>query len=174
MHNVEFKVELRDPELARSIAQALGATCAAAVRQTDTYFRVPQGRLKRREADGEETEYIFYDRANRASPRLSHFRIYSETAAAERFGAQPLPVWVVVEKVREVYLLGNVRIHLDTVATLGSFLEFEAMVSRDCNVGRCHEAIAELRRAFAPVLGEPIAVSYSDMLAPDPAVDAGP
>ncbi len=107
MHNVEFKAELRDLPLARSVCKAIGATFILTLEQTDTYFRVAAGRLKKRECAGEPTEYIFYDRENRARPKLSHFTIYSEAQAVERFGAAPLPVWVVVRKVRELYMLDS-------------------------------------------------------------------
>ena len=45
MHNVEFKSELRDLELAQSICKAMGATHAEILEQTDTYYKVPSGRL---------------------------------------------------------------------------------------------------------------------------------
>lgn len=169
MQNVEFKAELRDPALARTIlrAAAIGATWIIQLAQTDTYYRVSSGRLKKRECPGEPTEYIFYDRADRTHPKLSHFKIYSETQALERFGTSPLPVWVVVRKTRDLYMLGNVRIHLDDVENLGKFIEFEALVSPQHNVARCHELIAELREALAPALGEAIATGYSDLLAQD-------
>jgi adenylate cyclase class IV len=165
MHNVEFKAELRDLALAKTVCSALNATFIGTLEQTDTYYRIPSGRLKKRECVGEPMEFIFYDRANRTRPKLSHFTIYSEQQAAERFGLQPLPIWVVVRKTRDLYMLGSVRIHLDRVEGLGNFLEFEALVSTSQNIARCHEVIAELREAFGPVLGEPIACGYSDLLA---------
>lgn len=165
MHNVEFKAELRDFALGRSICLALGATYIITLVQSDTYYRVPSGRLKRRETTGEPVEYIFYDRADRSQPKLSHFTIYSEAQALERFGVTPLPVWVVVQKSRDLFMIGGVRIHLDRVDGLGDFLEFEALVSPSQNVAKCHETIAGLRKAFGPAIGEPIACSYSDMLA---------
>lgn len=165
MHNVEYKAELRDIELARAICRALKASEIIAMEQVDTYFRIPSGRLKKRECAGEPIEYIFYDRPDRTRPKLSHFVIYTEQRALERFGIQPLPVWLTVRKRRELFMHGQVRIHLDTVEGLGRFLELEAMVSVGFNIARCHEAIEQLKQAFAPVLGEPIACGYSDMLA---------
>ncbi|MGP1272569.1 MAG: class IV adenylate cyclase [Phycisphaerales bacterium] len=168
MHNVEYKAELRDPPLGRAIARRLGATLAAELAQEDTYYRVPSGRLKRREivsTDGtREIEYIFYDRPDLTTPRLSHYVIYDEPTARERFGTRSLPIDIVVTKRREVFLTGPVRIHLDEVRSLGSFLEFEAVVSRDHPVRRCHELVADLREAFRPATGEPIAVGYADLL----------
>jgi len=165
MHNVEFKAELRDLPLARSLCRALGATWIIAMEQTDTYFRVPSGRLKKRECPGEPVEFIFYDREDRSPPKLSHYAIFSETQAAERFGLAPLPVWVVVKKARELFMLGSTRIHLDTVEGLGKFLEFESLVSPSNSAAKCHRTVADLRRRLGPALGEPISCSYSDMLA---------
>ena len=168
MHNVEYKAELRDMPLARAICQRLGATPADEMRQVDTYYRVPSGRLKRREitaADGSrDVEYIFYDRPDLSSPRLSHYVIYDEPTAAERFGTRALPVDIIVTKQRAVFLTGPVRIHLDSVDGLGSFFEFEAVVSRAHPVRRCHELVADLREAFLPVAGETISTGYADLL----------
>ncbi len=165
MVNVEFKAELRDAELARGALTRFGAVRADIFEQTDTYFRIPDARLKKRESPGEPTEWVFYDRENRSLPKLSRFTIYDEQSARERFGARPLPVWLVVKKTRELWLLGSVRIHLDDVEGLGWFLEIEALVSPRQNVAAGHKVIAELREKLGPALGEPISGGYSDLLA---------
>lgn len=169
MQNVEFKCELRDPELAASILRKLGATHIATLDQTDTYFRVTDGRLKRRESRGEPTEWIFYSRDNISRPKVSKFMIYTEEEARSRFGERPLPVWVVVSKKRQLWMLTGVRVHLDEVAGLGHFLEFEAMVSRRQNAAQRHQDIEALRVALGPTLGEPIACGYSDLIAAEAA-----
>ncbi|MEO1718313.1 MAG: CYTH domain-containing protein [Planctomycetota bacterium] len=170
MHNVEYKAELRDPELARAIARQLGATHAGDLRHVDTYYKVASGRLKRREisyADDieapPEIEYIFYDRPDQTTQRLSHYVIYDEPTAKERFGTRDLPVELTVGKMRCLFLTGPVRIHIDDVEGLGSFIEFEAVVSRAHPVRKCHELVSQLREHFRPAMGEPIAVSYSDL-----------
>src|SRR5438874_2908432 len=140
MNNVELKAELRDLAVARAICRAASASFILAFDQTDTYFRIPYGRLKKRDTDGEASEYIFYERPNRAGPKLSQFTIYSEPQALERFGREPLPVWVKVRKHRELWMHANVRIHLDTVEGLGTFLELEALVSRDHSIAQCQDA----------------------------------
>lgn len=165
MRNVEFKAELRDLPLAISVCEALGARYVGLLEQTDTYFRVADARLKKRETTGEPTEWIFYERPDSSSPKISRFMIYSEAEALERFGFSPLPVWVVVRKSRELMLLGNVRIHLDIVRDLGTFIELEAMVTKGCSESRCRESIAQIRGALGPLLGEPISSGYSDLLA---------
>lgn len=169
MRNVEFKAELRDPQIARAVARSIGAKHVATLEQTDTYFRVVSGRLKKRESviDGqaEPVEYIRYERDDRTPPRISTFQIMSEEEFRERFGSLPLPEWLTVRKRREVFMLDNARIHLDSVEGLGWFIEFEALVTRRHNVARAHETVATLRREFGPIMGEPLSGSYSDLLA---------
>ena len=167
MQNVEFKAELRDPSLARMICQSLGAAHVGKLAQTDTYYSVPDAKLKKRETPGAATEYIFYSRADRSRPKLSTYTIYTESQAIDRFGATPLPVLIVVKKVRDLYLYKQVRIHLDQVEGLGNFLEFEAVVSPAQNLAVCHGLMDELRTAFGPALGEPIACGYADLLRKD-------
>ncbi len=168
MQNVEYKAELRDVGLARGVCERLGATRVGVLRQVDTYYRVADGRLKRREtgdASGRSVEYIFYHRPNRVRPALSHFTIYDERGARERWGQRELPVWVTVRKTRELWQYKNVRIHLDDVERLGRFLELEAQVGPGCHVGQAHMLVNGLRARFGPSLGEPISQSYSDMVA---------
>ncbi|MFG0251307.1 MAG: class IV adenylate cyclase [Phycisphaerales bacterium JB038] len=167
MQNIEFKAELRDMEVARAQCRALGANCMGVLRQRDTYFRLTSGRLKRRETEGEPTEWIFYHRPDRPQARMSHFMMYTEQQALARFGSNPLPTYVVVEKSRELWLLNNVRIHLDEVHRLGRFIEFEALVDKHNDVQTCHDRIADLRESFAPIQGEMIAPSYADLVAVD-------
>jgi adenylate cyclase class IV len=170
--NVELKAELREPQLAVALVRRLGASRIGIIHQVDTYFRVPDCRLKKRQAqlDGhaEPVEWIRYERPDRTQPKVSNFRIYSEAEAIKRFGSAPLPVRVVVDKTRDLWMIDAVRIHLDDVAGLGRFLEVEVLVTPRQNVARSHARLAQIRRHLAPVLGEPIACSYSDMLEPEP------
>ncbi|MBC7771568.1 MAG: class IV adenylate cyclase [Pyrinomonadaceae bacterium] len=164
MQNIEYKAELRDFELARSIAKALGARFEGTLEQADTYFRVADARFKKREAPGTPTQYILYKRPDRTRPKISQYDVFTEEEARVRFGEAGMKAWVVVKKTREVYLLGNVRIHLDSVERLGNFLEFEAIVSRAHNVAACHAAISRLCREFLTSLGEPISCGYLELM----------
>lgn len=164
MHNIEYKAELREIDLARAACKAVGAKFVITLVQRDTYFRVPSGRLKRRECEGEPTEWIFYDRADKANPRLSSFTIYSSSEARSRFGTRPLPRLVVVNKRRDLWMVDNTRIHLDEVERVGRFLEFESLVSPGYPVAACHDRINGLREAFAHAMGEPISCSYADLV----------
>lgn len=167
MQNIELKAELRDIDLARTICKAIRATHIATLEQTDTYYRIPDGRLKKRETVGEPTEVIAYRRENRAAIRPSDFTIMSEGEAMLRYGSLPMHVWVVVRKTRELWMSGATRIHLDTVEGLGTFIEFEALVSRSNVASTALELVSQLREHFRPAMGGVIDCSYSDMLARD-------
>ncbi len=169
MQNVEYKAELRDLPLAKTICDTIGASWVSTLAQTDTYFRVPDAKLKRRECVGYEPEWIFYSRSARLEPKLSNFTIYSDAQAQQRFGTTPLPTLCVIRKKRELYMSrGGVRIHLDQVEGVGTFIEFEALVCPERNLAECHRQLDELRQIFRPVLGEGISSGYADLACSDP------
>lgn len=171
MQNIELKAELKDLELARLIVRRVGARRIGLLHQMDTYFNVPDCRLKKREAvmngHPEPVEFIRYERADRSSARQSTFTIYNEQEAAQRFGTQGLPIRTIVEKTRELWMIDSLRIHLDDVRHLGRFFEIEALVTPRQNIARCHARIAHLRRHFGPALGELISTSYCDLMESD-------
>lgn len=173
MQNVELKAELRDPLIAREVCAQLGGSLVGTMKQTDTYYRITAGRLKKREIEhvsvdgrGEiQLEYIFYDRPNTTGAKVSRFTIYNEPSYFERFGREPLPVLVVVRKVRTLYMIENTRVHLDEVEGLGRFIEFEYFVSRKHTREAGSAMLTKIRHDFRFAIGEIIDRSYSDLLA---------
>lgn len=159
--NIEIKLELRDAKLAADIARRLGGADWGVIEQTDTYYKVLTGRLKRRETRGEAVEYIAYERADRALARASTFTRMDEPTYFARYGELRRDVLCVVRKQRHLFLVRGVRVHLDEVEGLGSFLEFEAPVTGDEH--GAYEVVAELREAFGPALGEPVSLGYAEL-----------
>ena len=100
MRNVEIKCELRDRARAQQICRELGARRVGLLEQRDTYYRVPGGRLKRRESPGRADCWIAYERADDASARPSDYELLSSEQAARRFDLQALSQWAVVDKRR--------------------------------------------------------------------------
>ncbi len=163
--NIELKA--RDPDPARSLQASLdlGAEDHGWLQQLDTYFKVPQGRLKLREQDG-VAELIYYERSDEAIERQSQYRIVPIQDAdglKDALGAA-LGIIVAVEKSRRLLLWRNVRIHLDEVPGLGSFIELEAVAEPDSDLSGEYRNVAELREAL-DITGERIlAAGYSDEL----------
>jgi len=130
MRNLEFKARLDGPRAALARARAIGADLYGDLRQTDTYFYVPAGRLKLRETAGHQAELIFYHRDEEASNRASDYEIAHsrEPEALRDLLAHALGVLAVVKKRRTLLTLDASRIHLDNVDGLGHFIEFEVIV----------------------------------------------
>ncbi len=165
--NIELKATLRNPALARGVAASLADRAVEVLSHTDTYFHCHHGRLKLREIDGQGATLICYDRADQAAAKPSDYRLVEITDAAGLLAAltAALGVWLVVRKRREVYWHRNVRIHLDEVESLGSFLEFEAVLSRTADEASAYSLLVVLSRQFELSPDDLIDCSYSDMLA---------
>ena len=165
MQNIEMKTELRDLAIARMQCRMLNATRVGEFVQRDTCFHLNDGRLKRRVTRGLPVEWIYYHRPDRSRACLCNYSILTEDEARRRWNPEDLIPWVSVAKVRELWLLDSVRIHLDRINGLGNYIEFEARISRQFDVEACHRKLDILRRSFLMVTGELISVSYSDLLA---------
>jgi predicted adenylyl cyclase CyaB len=162
--NVELKARLADPEQTLARALALGAQDQGTLTQRDTYFPARYGRLKLREIDGQAAELIAYSRTDDSDAALS--RYVRATASADTAEAldSVLGTRVVVAKQRRLLLHGNVRIHLDAVEGLGSFLEFEAVLGPQDSRADGEAKVAHLQQALGISADDLIAVGYADLL----------
>ena len=78
--------------------------------------------------------------------------------------ADGLGILTEAHKRRTVYLWQNVRIHLDEVEQLGSFIELEAIVDDSCGETSARAKIDHLCKALEILPDQLIDVSYSDLL----------
>ncbi len=164
--NIELKARLHDPAAARQIAERLATAHLGVQQQTDTYYRCTVGRLKLRETEGQPAQLIGYMRPNELGAKASDYRIV-EIADAKAIRAvltETLGILAVVVKRRQIYLHHNVRVHLDEVQRLGSFLEFEAVLSDGVDAETGRQQIAWLRDQFMITHADLVNNSYSDML----------
>ena len=163
--NIELKARCPDLAAARAAALRLGATDVGVLDQLDTYFRVPHGRLKLRETTGKPAELIWYERADRAEFRGSDYRLVPvpKPAALKAALDAALGRRGTVRKRRALLMWHNVRIHLDDVAGLGTFLEFEAVLSDREDAATAHERLATLADALGVRAEDRIAQSYADL-----------
>ncbi len=174
--NIELKARLKDPAAALRIAGEFGAALHCVERQLDVYFTVPRGRLKLRRRWGGDpgaslehelpAELIAYFRADEAGARASDYVLVPLEPAPvlEEMLSAVLGVDARVEKKRTVFLHENVRIHIDEVAGLGPFLEFEAIVDEGCDDRAASEKLAHLRRVFAIADSDVVAGSYRELI----------
>jgi predicted adenylyl cyclase CyaB len=129
--NVEIKARVADLPRMRDRVVALATAPPRALEQTDTFFPVPGGRLKLRRGGDGTGELILYQRPDRPGPKESaYFRMdCPDPAGLDAILSRRLGARGVVEKRREVFLVGRARIHLDEVRDLGTYLEIEVVLA---------------------------------------------
>lgn len=173
--NIEIKARVVDLMKLRSKVSTLTLKSPQRLEQKDTFFVASEGRLKVRcFADG-SGELIAYSRTDSTGPKESAFRKLPcpDPAAMERTLSLALGIRGVVEKSREVFLVGQTRIHLDAVVGLGSFLELEVVLREDQTVEEGHRIARELLDRLEISPQDLIAVSYIDLLEIDLLEDTG-
>ena len=178
--NVELKARDPDPERSLARARALGAEDRGELRQRDTYFDAPSGRLKLREQEPGGAELIAYERADAPEARESRYRIapVKDAAALREALDAALGTTVVVDKRRRLLVWEGVRIHLDRVEGLGDFVELEGVADASSDLAREAGLVARLREELAIADEAVEATGYADLLAgvaavePDAAADA--
>jgi homotetrameric cytidine deaminase len=170
--NIDLKA--RDPQPARTLelALALGAEDRGEIAQRDTYFAGARGRLKLREQEPGDDELIQYRRSDVDEARESDYRRVSVADAPSLRDAldAALGTLVVVEKRRRLLLHESVRIHIDEVEGLGSFLELEAVAEPGSDLSAEHDRVNRLRAELEVSKDSLVAQSYSDLLLDTPDV----
>ena len=164
--NVEIKARVADPNALRARVAAAATAPPVSLGQRDTFFAVARGRLKLRRFDDGRGELIFYERDDTTGPTTSTYSRSpcSDAAGMEAVLARALGVRGVVEKRRELFMIGRTRVHLDDVRGLGHFVELEVVL------GASEPAADGEREAHAllATLGVPaaalLAPAYIDLL----------
>lgn len=164
--NIELKAQYGDLSRAQTAAREIGAELIGHLIQRDTYFNCPNGRLKLREIDGKTAELIAYARQDQAEARGSDYVVtpVADVAGLLEALTRALGVRGVVAKRRELWMWRGVRIHLDSVEALGTFVEFEAVISDGESDADGHEKLHALCTALEIEAGDIVAGSYVDLL----------
>jgi predicted adenylyl cyclase CyaB len=122
--------------------------------------------LKLREIDDDTAQLVGYFRPDGIEAKLSDYRLteVQDAQSLKQTLAAALGVLIVVDKRREIFLYDNVRIHLDQVAGLGTFLEFEAVLSEQIDADHGQQQVAFLREQFGLLPADLLANSYAELL----------
>jgi adenylate cyclase class 2 len=164
--NVEIKALCNDHGRIRRILLKKQANFIGKDQQVDTYFLARCGRLKLREGTIEQN-LIWYQRPDQAGPRTSRcilHRTERDTPLKDML-ERAMGVLVVVDKEREIYFMDNVKIHLDRVKGLGTFLEIEAQSEAgELAEEILHRQCRQLMDELGVRTGDLVSDSYSDLL----------
>ncbi|HWE34453.1 MAG TPA: cytidine deaminase, partial [Solirubrobacteraceae bacterium] len=168
--NVELKARDRDPGGSAERCVALGASDEGMLVQKDTYFGARNGRLKLREQGADGSFLIAYRRLDRAESELSDYTLapVSDPAPLAEALEAALGIVVVVSKRRRLFLWQGVRIHLDEVEGLGSFIELEAVLPDAGDLDEAEAKVAHLRAQLEIAVGDLVEVGYADLLMDGP------
>jgi adenylate cyclase class 2 len=164
--NIEFKAMCNDLGAAEAILQQHNPFFKGTDHQVDTYFNVPNGRLKLREGNIENA-LIHYVRENTAGSKSSHILLYQHQPDnnLKAILTKALGIKAVVDKQRKIYFIDNVKFHFDTVKELGTFIEVEA-IDKNGSIGK--EKLQEQCDFYAGLLnvGQDnfLSDAYSDMI----------
>ncbi|XP_014667159.1 PREDICTED: uncharacterized protein LOC106808810 [Priapulus caudatus] len=130
--NVEIKALVKNFDALRAKAAKLARAEGTLIKQADTFFVVPNGRLKLRELEGSEAQLIYYERPDAVGPKLSNYSIspVNNPQSLKHTLGQALGIVGEVKKERWLYLVGNTRIHCDRVQFIGDFMELEVVLDQ--------------------------------------------
>jgi predicted adenylyl cyclase CyaB len=165
--NIEIKAALADRAAAEAVAARLSHSAPEVFQQEDFFFGCNGGRLKLRIFSPERGELIRYERSNIPETRCSCYLIARtpDPKILLEILTATLGLRGIVKKKRTPYWIGQTRVHLDEVETLGDFLELEVVLrpeqSEEEGKKIANALLAEFRIDQIQIIGE----AYIDLLA---------
>lgn len=164
--NIEIKARANNFARQLSLATELSDQSLEVLKQVDTFFRVPHGRLKLREFPDQAAQLIFYHRPDTDGPKLSEYQITKtedpqglKGVLGKAYGVQQT-----VKKVRNLLMLGRTRLHFDIVEDLGEFIELEVVLGDTDAIEAGQEEAQKLMNALEIDQSDLIDVAYADLL----------
>jgi predicted adenylyl cyclase CyaB len=165
MRNIEIKAKVRDQRHIRAYMQSMGSRHEVQ-HQRDVFFHAPNGRLKLRCFRDGTGVLVAYDRTDQAGPKLSDYTLapVEDAARLEEALTRSIGVRGIVEKKREIAIVGQTRIHLDSVRGLGIFLELEVVLKPRQTVKLGLAIAKKLMKELEVAEGDLLDRAYMDML----------
>jgi len=109
---------------------------------------------------------IYYARADVTGAKQSDYEIapVADAGMLKSVLRRALGETVLVEKTRVLYLVGQTRVHLDSVNGLGDFLELEVVLRPDQSAAEGHGIAMDLMHRLGIQESDLLATAYADML----------
>lgn len=166
MQNIEIKYRVDDmPTLRAAVEAHPEAEFSYSHRQEDTYFVTENGRLKIRVEDEKQPHLITYNRADEAKGRISTYHLDmldNVQTKKEELGKQ-FGVKAIVRKQRTLFLFRNVRIHLDEVEGLGTYMELESVISDDFPHEVSQKNFDDIHKVIEPLCAQVESTGYLEL-----------
>ena len=164
--NIEFKAKVANAAVLHARIAALSPYEPTEFGHEDVFFVAPRGRLKLRIIDGQRGQLIYYERPNRAGPKRSQYSIaeVGDVAALRETLSMSLGITGIVQKRRALYELGRTRIHVDTVESLGVFVEVEVVLAANESEMSGRKLADDMLRDLRIGQADLVEGSYMDLL----------
>uniref|UniRef100_A0AAY4EP03 CYTH domain-containing protein n=1 Tax=Denticeps clupeoides TaxID=299321 RepID=A0AAY4EP03_9TELE len=164
--NVEIKASVRDVMQLKLRAEELSGSEGTVVRQRDTFFGVQKGRLKVRDFMDGSGQLIFYERPDFDGPKLSNYSISptNDPEGLTKVLSDALGLVGQVKKERRLYMVGQTRVHVDTVEGLGDFMELEVVMKENQSTEEGVAIAHKLMQDLGVNDGDLIEGAYMDLL----------
>lgn len=165
--NIEIKAKVPDFAALQQRVVALSDSPVEVIAQEDTFFHTPRGRLKLRVLTPQHGQLIYYERPDTTGPKASHYYI-STTTEPDTLKTVLVSAWGVrgvVRKRRWLYMIGQTRVHLDQVESLGAYLELEVVLHQDQSSAAGAAIAADLMAQLGIAATDLVQGAYIDLLA---------
>jgi predicted adenylyl cyclase CyaB len=165
--NIEIKAKIVSLDKILSIVEEISDSIPELLVQEDTFFNSPKGRLKIRIFEDTTGELIYYKRLNVCGPKRSRYQIFqlADPNPAKRWFSEMFGIKGVVRKRRTLYKIGNTRIHLDRVDSLGDFIELEVVFGDNDTIETGKDIVDNLMRKLNIYSKNLISGAYIDLIA---------
>jgi predicted adenylyl cyclase CyaB len=165
--NIEVKAQIASVAALLPRVRSIADHGPEEIRQHDTYFACPSGRLKLRRFSATAGELIYYQRVAQHAPKESRY-LRAPTSAPDALRAALALAYgetAHIDKQRTLFVCGRTRIHLDQVAQLGQFLELEVVLEDGEPAAAGVREAHELLRRLGVEAAQLIDGGYLDLLA---------
>lgn len=164
--NIEFKAKTNDIIALEEKLLSLNPQFIGEDHQKDTYYNVNTGRLKLREGNIENA-LIWYHREDVSGAKQSDILLYKHAPdeALKNILIKLHGVKIIIDKIRKIYFVENVKFHFDRVEGLGTFVEVEAIDSTgEIGIEKLKEQCNFYINFFEIKTEDFMKKSYSDMM----------
>lgn len=170
--NIEIKATLHNKQDIISQLKTITNTEGEVIIQHDTFYKVPDGRLKMRIFPDKSSVLIHYHRPNIAGPKLSKYIKYhiegpdqdTQTDVLQSVLLNSLGVLGEVKKTRLLFMIGQTRVHVDTVERLGDFIELEVVLNETQSTDDGQDIANEIMNKLGISEKDLLTHAYIDML----------
>lgn len=160
--NLEIKLKMDSFKNILNSLVNISASDEGTLNQKDVYYQIGNGLLKLRVQNGENM-LIKYNRDESGNDRWSDYDILKLSGEdVEKFLNGIFNIETIVDKERKLYLFKDTRIHLDTVNSLGLFLELETVVTSSLDYAK--DLFDEMVEILELDTGKQILSSYRDLM----------